>query len=108
MLHNNAAAGPPLPRNFRAPSLRFSPNRSLDFATASLTNVRLPITAPSVKYLTRQRSILANGTSSVARTSCPTPICSRNPFLKIYISTFPSRVTRSSDFSTAFPISIFR
>ncbi|MEX1048330.1 MAG: hypothetical protein WED15_02295 [Akkermansiaceae bacterium] len=34
-------------------------NRSRAPANASFTNSLLPITAPSVKYLTRQRSIFA-------------------------------------------------
>ncbi|MEI6178480.1 MAG: hypothetical protein WCS43_16435, partial [Verrucomicrobiota bacterium] len=52
-LHRTLAATEPLPRILRAPSLRFFPNRSRAAANASLTKLRLPITAPSVKYLTR-------------------------------------------------------
>jgi hypothetical protein len=47
------------PLSFLAPSLRFGPKRSRAPAKASFTNSLLPITAPSVKYLTRQRSIFA-------------------------------------------------
>ncbi len=53
------AAALPLPFSRRAPSFLFSVNRSLASANASFTNALLPITAPSVKYLTRHRSIAA-------------------------------------------------
>ena len=52
-LHSVPAAAAPLPRHFRAPSLRVPPNRSLHIRNTSSTNPRRPITAPSVKYLTR-------------------------------------------------------
>ena len=48
-----AAAAPPL--SLLAPSLRFGPKRSGTLANAEFTNSLLPVTAPSVKYLTRQR-----------------------------------------------------
>jgi hypothetical protein len=48
-LHNTPAAAAAAPRIFLAPSLRFAPNRSRDAAKASFTNIRLPITTPSVK-----------------------------------------------------------
>jgi hypothetical protein len=54
MLQSAPAAGAPLPRSLRAPFLRFGGKRSLAAAKVSFTNVLLPITAPSVKYLTRQ------------------------------------------------------
>ena len=59
ILHNTSAAGLPLPRSLRAPSLRPGPNRSRAAANASFTKALLPITAPSEKYLTRYRSIAA-------------------------------------------------
>ncbi len=52
-----------LPFILLAPSFRFAPNRSRAFAKASLTNSSLPITAPSVKYLTRHRGIFAKAIS---------------------------------------------
>ncbi|MGL5019936.1 MAG: hypothetical protein ACRDBP_17505, partial [Luteolibacter sp.] len=60
MLHSTPAAALPLPRNLRAPSLRFAEKRSRAATNTSFTNALLPITAPSVKYLTRQRNIAAN------------------------------------------------
>ena len=57
MLHNTPAAAAPVPRIRRAPSRRLAGNLSRAPANASFTKSRLPITAPSVKYLTRQRSI---------------------------------------------------
>ena len=59
MLHSVPAAGAPLPRIRRAPSFLLSVNLSLAAANASFTNSLLPITAPSVKYLTRHRNIFA-------------------------------------------------
>ena len=58
-LHNTPAASLPLPRIRLAPSWRFAPNRSRAFVNASFTNALLPITAPSVNYLTRQSNIRA-------------------------------------------------
>jgi hypothetical protein len=58
-LHKAPFAGAASPFSRLAPSLRFEPNRSLALANASVTNSLLPITAPAVKYLTRQRSIFA-------------------------------------------------
>ena len=74
---------------------------------AAFTNARLPITAPSVKYRIRQRNIVGKGISLVDRVSCK-DIDSLTPFLTTRFSTFPSQDTRSSDFSTALPISMFR
>jgi hypothetical protein len=48
-LHSTPFAALPAPRIRRAPSLRFSVNRSRAAANASFTNALLPITAPSVK-----------------------------------------------------------
>ena len=59
-LHSSPFAPLPLPRIARAPSLRLALNRSRARANASFTNSLLPITAPSVKYLTRQCNIFAN------------------------------------------------
>ena len=53
MLHSVPAAGAPLPRIRRAPSFLLSVNLSRAPTNASFTNPLLPITAPSVKYLTR-------------------------------------------------------
>jgi hypothetical protein len=47
----------------RAPSFRLGPKRSRANSNAAFTNAREPITAPSVKYLTRQRSMRPNGNS---------------------------------------------
>ena len=58
-LQSTPAAGAPFPRNFLAPSFRFSVNRSRAPANASFTNSLLPMTAPSVKYLTRHFNIFA-------------------------------------------------
>gem|GEM_PF-1626096 len=58
-LHKIPAAAFPLPRIRLAPSVRFSENLSRAPAKTSSTKPLLPITAPSVKYRTRQRSILA-------------------------------------------------
>jgi hypothetical protein len=55
-LHNNPAAPAAGPRIFLAPLLRFAPNRSRHWANNPSTNARLPMTAPSVKYLTFHRS----------------------------------------------------
>ena len=57
MLHNTPAASFPLPFIRRAPSFLFTVNRSRAAANASFAKALLPITAPSVKYLTRCRSI---------------------------------------------------
>ena len=51
-LHSVPAAAAPLPRIFRAPSLRALLNRSRAFANASFTNERLPISAPSTCKVT--------------------------------------------------------
>ena len=59
ILHRWPFAPLPLPLIARAPFFRFGPNRSRAFANASFTNSLLPITAPSVKYRTRHRSIFA-------------------------------------------------
>ena len=59
MLHSTPFAAAPLPRILRAPSLLLSENLSRAPANASFTNSLLPITAPSVKYLTRHRNIFA-------------------------------------------------
>jgi len=67
ILHNTPAAAFPLPRIRRAPSLLFSENLSRDPANTSFTNPLLPITAPSVKYRTRQRNILAKTTPPILR-----------------------------------------
>ena len=56
-LHHRPAAGDPVPCGLRAPSWRRGPKRSRAVTKASFTNNRLPITAPSVNYLTRRRSI---------------------------------------------------
>ena len=58
-LHSNPFTPLPLPRIARAPSLRLALNRSRARANASFTNSLLPITAPSVKYLTLQCNIFA-------------------------------------------------
>jgi hypothetical protein len=57
-LHKNrlAPAAPPL--GYLAPDLRFDPKRSRALANASFTKLRLPITAPSVKYRTLQRNTI--------------------------------------------------
>lgn len=59
ILHSIPFAGTPLPRIFRAPSFLLAVNLSRTRANASFTNSLLPITAPSVKYLTRFISIPA-------------------------------------------------
>lgn len=59
MLQSVPAADLPLPRIRRAPSFLLSVNLSRAPANASFTNALLPITAPSVKYLTRHLSIFA-------------------------------------------------
>ena len=58
-LHNTPFAAAPLPRIRRAPSFLLVENLSRAPANASFTNSLLPITAPSVKYLTRHLSIFA-------------------------------------------------
>jgi hypothetical protein len=60
--HNQFAAPAAFPRIFLAPLLRFAPNRSRHWANNPSTNARLPITAPSVKYLTFHRSICRKAT----------------------------------------------
>jgi hypothetical protein len=50
-LHNVPAAAAALPRNLRAPLVRFSPKRFRHARNTPSTNARLPRTAPSVKYL---------------------------------------------------------
>lgn len=88
-----AAAAPAAPCNFRAPVLRFGPKRSRDFSKTSSTNPRLPITAPSVKYLNRHLSIfdterslstvslskLASNSSEVFVTLCPERVTLARP-----------------------------
>ena len=66
MLQSTPAAGAPFPRSRRAPSLRFAVKRSRAAAKVSLTKALLPITAPSVKYRTRQCSIPASPRSGSA------------------------------------------
>jgi hypothetical protein len=48
-LHNIPPAEAEFPFSLLAPSLRFTPKRSRALANASLTKLRLAITAPSVK-----------------------------------------------------------
>jgi len=57
------AAGEAAPRIFCAPDACLGPKRVGDSANASLTNLRPPITASSVKQRIRQRGTLAKGGS---------------------------------------------
>jgi hypothetical protein len=56
-LQSTPFAALPLPLIARAPSFRFGPNLPRACMNTSFTNSLLPITTPSVKYLTRQRNI---------------------------------------------------
>ena len=96
ILQSSPAAGAPFPRIRRAPSFRFAVNRSRAPANASFTKSLLPITAPSVKYLTRQRSIAA-----MPRSGSTVPLSSAASASAVFICGRTTPVSTSCP--TAFP-----
>jgi hypothetical protein len=114
-LHNNPAAGAPLPRIFLAPLFRFGPKRWRAASNISSTKPRLPITAPAVKYLTRHRNIRANASSPIRFSAASIKRCFSaassslvRPLRFVILFIPPLGSTRSSTFSPAPANNIFR
>jgi hypothetical protein len=101
-LHKTPAAAAPAPRIFRAPLLRFAPNRCRAPSNASFTNSRLPITAPSVKYLTRHLSIFV--TPKSLRTVSLSPLASSSSDDSVTLCPAFWTTARPGFFPSAIPI----
>ena len=104
-VQSTPAAAFPLPRIRRAPSVLFSENLSRAPSNASFTNPLLPLTAPSVKYHTRQRSIFAIFSSGRTVWLSPLSKASASFFeipVFLEVSSLEFRVFRSN----AIPISL--
>ena len=105
------ASSPKAPRGFRAPSVRFGPNRSRLARNTPSTKAFDPITAPSVKYRTRQATTFeifkSRASSSESLSNSASAFLRLIPFRTTtlrFVCTFP----RSSPCSMPAEIKIFR